>query len=50
MMSYYAKSKGTSIEKSIQSQMQAELSGAGMYFSLARLAKEHKLNDVAEEN
>lgn len=49
MMSYYAKAKGTSIEKSIQSQMQAELSGAGMYFSLARLAKEHKLNDVAEK-
>lgn len=48
-MNNYAKAKGTEIEKSIQGQMQAELSGAGMYFSLARLAKEHKLDDVAEK-
>ena len=48
-MSNYAKSKGTPIEKNIKGQMQAELSGAGMYFSLARLAREHKLDDVAEK-
>ena len=47
--SNYAKAKGTSIEQAIQGQMQAELSGAGMYFSLARLAEKHNLNDAAEK-
>ncbi len=42
------KAKGTSMENIIKGQSQAELSGAGMYFALARIAKEHNMDDVAE--
>ena len=48
-MNSYAKAKGTGIEKTIKGQMQAELSGAGMYFALARAAKEQNMKDVADE-
>lgn len=48
-MDIYAKTKGTSLEKTIQGQSQAELSGAGMYFALARAAKGHHMDDVAKE-
>ena len=48
-MNNYAKAKGTEIEKTITGQMQAELSGAGMYFALARAAKEQNMKDVADE-
>lgn len=48
-MNNYAKAKGTEIEKTIKGQMQAELSGAGMYFALARAAKEQNMKDVADE-
>ena len=47
-MNNYAKAKGTEIEKTIKGQMQAELSGAGMYFALARAAKAQNLDDVAD--
>ncbi len=48
-MNSYSKAKGTGIEKIIKEQMQAELSGAGMYFALARAAKEQNMKDVADE-
>ena len=48
-MNSYSKAKGTEIEKTIKGQMQAELSGAGMYFALARAAKEQNMKDVADE-
>lgn len=47
-MNNYAKAKGTEIEKTIKGQMQAELSGAGMYFALARSAKEQNMDDAAD--
>ena len=34
-------------KKTLQGQAQAELSGAGMYFTLARIAKAHGLEDVS---
>jgi len=46
-MNDYAKAKGTAIEKTIRGQMQAELSGAGMYFALARAAEGLNLDEVA---
>ncbi|MBR1904263.1 MAG: rubrerythrin [Alphaproteobacteria bacterium] len=48
-MNNYSKANGTEIEKTIKGQMQAELSGAGMYFALARAAKEQNMKDVADE-
>ena len=42
-MNDYAKAKGTAIEKTIRGQMQAELSGAGMYFDLALAPERLKL-------
>ena len=48
-MSNHAKAKGTSIEKISRCQMQAELSGAGMYFALARCAEELHLEDAAKQ-
>lgn len=47
-MNSYSKAKGTGIEKIIKEQMQAELSGAGMYFALARSAKEQNMDDAAD--
>lgn len=48
-MSLYKQLKGTPLEKTIQGQAQAELAGAGMYFTLARTARAHGLADVAEQ-
>ncbi len=44
----YAEMKGSLLEERIKGQAQAELTGAGMYFSLARAAKEHNLLEVAD--
>ena len=48
-MNDYAKAKGTDLEKTIRGQMQAELSGAGMYSALARAAEGLQLDDVARQ-
>ena len=47
-MTMYGKAKRTELENIIKGQMQGELSGAGMYFALARAAKEMNLAAVAE--
>lgn len=44
----YADMKGSPMEERIKGQAQAELTGAGMYFALARAAKEHHMDEVAE--
>lgn len=48
-MNIYRKLKGSSMEKIIQGQAQAELAGAGMYFTLARTARAHGLVDAADQ-
>ncbi len=45
----YAEVKGSSIENRIKDQAQAELSGALMYFSLAKAAREHGLDEAADQ-
>ncbi len=44
----YAEVKGSPMEERIKGQSTAELTGAGMYFALARAAREHGMTEVAE--
>lgn len=48
-MRFHQKLKGTSLEKIIQGQAQAELAGAGMYFTLARTAQTQGLSEVSAQ-
>ncbi|WP_019554264.1 ferritin family protein [Propionispira raffinosivorans] len=47
-MSLYKITKGTALEKQVDSYMKAEAHGVMLYYALSRLAKEQGLNDLAE--
>ncbi|MBQ7630052.1 MAG: rubrerythrin, partial [Selenomonadaceae bacterium] len=48
MDSFHGLTKGTELEPTIKTVMQAEANGTMMYYALARLAKEQGFDDIAQ--
>ncbi len=48
-MDFYAKTKGTELEKTIAQLASGEALGGGMYYALARIAKSYGLDEVSEQ-